>query len=46
MMEIDRLERLCTLIENVNDEHVYAILIGILEAETTVYLNKYIKEIV
>lgn len=43
MMEIDRLERLCALIENVNDEHVYNILIGILEAETMVYLNKYTK---
>jgi hypothetical protein len=42
MFDIERLERLTKLIESVNDEHVYNLLVGVLEAELYEYLDKYL----
>jgi hypothetical protein len=42
MFDIERLERLTKLIESVNDEHVYNLLVGVLEAELYEYLGKFI----
>jgi hypothetical protein len=41
MFDIERLERLCKLIESVNDEHVYNMLVAVLEAELYEYLRKF-----
>jgi hypothetical protein len=43
MYDIERLERLSKLIESVNDEHVYNMLVAVLEAELHEYLRKFMR---